>query len=148
MATKPQITGNRPNMASNKKPKLNPAVAQVEQMFAPTADLDPFRDIKYVGDLEKDAAAEMVAMSTGFKERAQQEAARFELATDSEFWFAVAFQSREQKEAFLAAMQWLQNGDKYLNGVALADQMGIDIPQVQLPKPKRVSKRLLELVRK
>lgn len=130
------------------KPKLNPAVAQVEQMFAPSAEIDPLKDIEYTNDLEKDASAEVEAMSTGFSQRAKQEADRFQLATDSEFWFAVAFQSREQKEAFLSAMQWIANGDKYLNGVALADQMGIELPEVNLPKPKGVSKRLLGLIRK
>lgn len=78
--------------------------------------------------------------------RMEQE--RFQLATDTEFWFSVYFQSREQKEAFLQALSWLANGDKYLNGLELAEAMGIKLPEVNLPKPRPFNRKLLNLVKR
>lgn len=98
---------------------------------------DPLADIEYAGDMEQDSQAEASAMLAGFKERAKQERDRYTLATDSEFWFAVGFQSRAQKEAFLATMQWLEYGDKYLNGCHIAEDAGIKLPQVKLSNPTR-----------
>lgn len=112
---------------------------------------DPFADIDYAGDSYEDTAtAEASAMLTGFRDRAKREQDRFTLATDSEFWFAIGFQSREQKELFLRAMDWLQYGDKYLNGCHIAEDSKIDLPKVDLPNPtkKPIDKRLAALALK
>lgn len=109
---------------------------------------DPFADIDYeIGNIEATAQAESSAILDGFRERAKREAERFTLATDSEFWFAIGFQSREQKEVFLAAMQWLGYGDKYLNGCHIAEDSGIKLPQVKLSDPtkKPVDRKLKTL---
>lgn len=97
---------------------------------------DPLASVEYGQGIEADTEHELSALLTGFKERAKQEQERFELATDSEFWFAVCFQSREQKEAFLQALEWLTLGDKYLDGTAIARLMGIELPKVSLSNKK------------
>ena len=108
---------------------------------------DPFAEVDFDGDLEQDIATETSVLLQGFKDRAKQEAERFELATDTEFWFAVGFKSREQKELFLQAMNWLQYGDKYLDGNRIARKAGIGLPEVKLSNPtKRVDKKLIKLV--
>ncbi len=117
-------------------------------LFTPEPGENTLADVKSGGDIETDAAAEVKILSDTFSGRAKLEQARFELATDSEFWFAVYFQNREQKEIFLKFMDWFETGDKYLNGLALAEELGIELPLVKLPKPKRVSRRLKKLVRK
>lgn len=68
-----------------------------------------------------------------FRARHREEAGRFEQTTDSEHWFAVCFDSREQKEAFLRALKWAQavEADKYLNGVALAAKIGVTLPEAK-----------------
>lgn len=112
---------------------------------------DPFANIDYsTGNIEEQSTKEASALLSSFKQRAQQEEARFTLATDSEFWFAIGFQSRDQKEAFLQAMEWLEHGDKYLNGLDVAEQMGIEIEPIQLPDPtkRRVDRKLRRLTRK
>ena len=78
-----------------------------------------------------EAEAALGEIERGFRERRKTEAKRFEDATDSEFWFAVCFDSREQKEAFLKALQWTlaaDGADKYLDGVALARKLGLQLP--------------------
>ena len=99
---------------------------------------NPLDTVDYsAGDPETNSQEEASALLDGFRERANREAERFTLATDSEFWFAIGFQSREQKEVFLAAMQWLGYGDKYLNGCHIAEDSGIKLPQVKLADPTK-----------
>lgn len=90
---------------------------------------DPLADVEYTNDLAKDAASEMSALEEGFKSRAQKERDRFQKATDSEFWFAVCFTSREEKEAFLKAAKVNKKfmGDKYIDGRKLAQILGIEM---------------------
>lgn len=85
------------------------------------------------GDIEVDSLADLDAVQRGFRERAKNEDKRFELVVDSEYWFAVCFQSRAQKERFLMAMKWIELGDKYLDGQEVARLMGVDLPAEQVP---------------
>jgi hypothetical protein len=84
------------------------------------------------GDPEVDARATLDAVSEGFRARMRDEANRFRDSTDSEFWFAVCFQSREQKEAFLGALKVLLHGDKYVDGQVLAEALGIALPKADV----------------
>ncbi|USX56337.1 hypothetical protein [Lentzea sp. HUAS12] len=79
------------------------------------------------GDLAADAGAELDTLAIGFRERTKREDERFRLATDSEFWFALCFKSREDKEAFLKYAGLMHIGDKYLDGHAAAALLGVDL---------------------
>ncbi|CRK55443.1 hypothetical protein [Alloactinosynnema sp. L-07] len=89
---------------------------------------DPLADVDYTGDLETDSTAELDALAKGFRERTKREDDRFRLATDSEYWFAVCFKTREDKEAFLRAARLMAVGDKYLDGYAVARTLAIEMP--------------------
>ncbi len=89
---------------------------------------DPLGGVEYTGDLATDAAAELDALAIGFRERTKREEERFRLATDSEFWFALCFTSREEKDAFLHAARLFHIGDKYLDGRAAAAVLGVTMP--------------------
>lgn len=86
---------------------------------------DPLADVDYSGDLAADSTAELTAMQAAYRQRAKAEANRFRTATDSEYWVAVCFKTREDKERFLAAAGLLDYGDKYLDGYIAAKQLGI-----------------------
>lgn len=98
------------------------------------AGLDPILDekspfsYKSSGKIQTDYPKEKSAILEAFKRRGEVEAKRRRLATDSEYWACVVFQSREQKEAFLAAMNWAKYGDKYLDGKRIAKDAGINLP--------------------
>lgn len=77
---------------------------------------DPLGEVEYSGNLAQDAAAELTALEQGYRDRAKQESNRFRDATDSEYWFAVCFKTRAEKEAFLSKYKLDQLGDKYLDG--------------------------------
>ena len=66
-----------------------------------------------------------------FGKRTKREDERFRLAADSEYWFALCFKTREDKDAFLAAARMLPIGDKYLDGYAVARVLGIPMPTDQ-----------------
>ncbi len=90
---------------------------------------DPLADVEYTGDLATDSTAELDALARGFRERTAREDERFRLATDSEYWFALCFKSREEKDAFLRAARLVHLGDKYLDGRAAASTLGVDLPE-------------------
>lgn len=85
------------------------------------------------GNPEADSEADLDAVQEGFRNRAKQESDRFALATDSEYWACVCFQSREQKERFLAALNILEFGDKYLDGQLVAERLGVKLPAADVP---------------
>jgi hypothetical protein len=107
---------------------------------------DPIGPIDYPGTADGDTAATLGAVGKAFKERAAQERKRFQNATDSEYWFAVVFETRAQKEAFLKAMKWIKGGDKYLDGIKLAELEGVDLPAAEVPYvPAKPDRKLDEL---
>ena len=85
------------------------------------------------GNAEKDSAADLDAVQQGFRKRAADEGKRFALATDSEYWACICFQTREQKESFLVALDILKFGDRYLDGQAVAKQLGVALPKADVP---------------
>lgn len=93
----------------------------------------PFDNIEYTGNDATDAKAEFNEAQKAFAERNRKEQERFRLATDSEYWCCLVFQTREQKEAFLSTMKWIRHGDKYIDGVKVAREMGVEIPAAQVP---------------
>jgi hypothetical protein len=81
------------------------------------------------------------------KAAAQQEQAVFLENVDSEYWCCLCFQTRAQKDEFLARMGWADLGDKYLDGLAIAQKQGLKLEAKTPPVRKRnVSKRWREFV--
>lgn len=94
---------------------------------APERGPDPLAGVEYTESEETNAKLELNAMQLAFKARREREAQRFENATDSEFWFAVCFKTREQKEKFLQLAQLIELGDKYLDGEKVAEVLNIKL---------------------
>lgn len=93
--------------------------------------------------------AEVSEVLKRFKEGAKAAERRFVDNTDSEYWICLGFQNRAQKEEFLRMTGLIELGDKYLDGVAAADVLGVELTVETPPVPKfKVDKKLLKLVRK
>mgnify|MGYP003353035516 CR=1 FL=1 len=109
----------------------------------------PYDNIEYTGNDEQDTAQEFNEMQKGFMERNKAEQERFRLATDSEYWCCLVFQSREQKEQFLQAMKWMVHGDKYIDGVKVAKSLNVELNSVKVPyntsEGKSVTQNLKDL---
>lgn len=105
-----------------------PQSLKIQDLKRSDPEPDPLEKVNYTGNTEEDAKAELNALQQGFKDRAKNEAQRFKQATDTEYWFAVCFSSREEKESFLKAIGLGKRGDpdKYLVGRQLAALLGIE----------------------
>lgn len=105
--------------------KIHKSSAATDVLQPP--DPDPLAGVEYTGDLEVDALTELDAIQVAFRDRRRQEERRFKQATDSEFWVAICFESREQKESFLRNAALSDLGDKYLDGTRVAQALGVDL---------------------
>lgn len=92
---------------------------------------------------EVESEEEMSEVLSGFKDRAARENQRNTDATDSEFWFCVCFQTREQKDEFLVKSGLMPMGDKYLDGLAVAEHLNIPIEAETPTMPKLKTDRTL-----
>lgn len=88
---------------------------------------DPLADVEYSGNLQDDSRAELTALQRAYRQRAKDEATRFRAATDSEYWVALCFTSRGEKESFLAQAGLTHLGDKYIDGRAAARVFNVDL---------------------
>ncbi|WP_245617247.1 hypothetical protein [Amycolatopsis taiwanensis] len=116
-----QLAGSAAPMGGSNEDLL----AQLNQEPEP----DPLAEVDYTGDLPEDSRRELTALQQGFRDRAKREAERFRLATDSEYWIAVCFKSREDKERFLRNAGLLAIGDKYMDGYAVARVLGVPMDE-------------------
>lgn len=99
---------------------------------------DPLAGIKFEDKIEPDCIAEMNAVVKGFQENDAKRRAYYRQIFDTEYFVAVCFQSREQKEEFLAKSGLSQFGqDKYLDGRKVARHLGVELT------PNNVSQRPL-----
>lgn len=91
---------------------------------------NPLDAVPDTDDAENDTKGMMSAALAAFKTQAKNEEKVFKDNTDTEYWFAVCFQNREQKEAFLTATGLIGHGDKYLDGQYVAKKLGVTLPVV------------------
>lgn len=124
-----------------------PSMAQMNAKPLP----NPFdsMDVSDDASLEEIGEAEDKVIDDSFKairEGREKQRQAIQLANDAEYWFAVYFQTREQKEAFLKAVKWFEHGDKYLDGRWLAKKFNVELPPRPGPyKVGRLDKKLTDL---
>jgi hypothetical protein len=91
-------------------------------------------------DRQKAAAEEIAALSDHFKaikENDKKMRAQRDDTMDSEFWIAICFQNRAQKEEFLRLVKFPKTiGDKYLDGMKVAKILGVKLTTPVPPKRK------------
>lgn len=135
------------------KPGAMPALAPLPKMktlaeleLEATNPLDRNNE-RYTGDAEHDALLDMEVIEDEFAAihaARKQQAEAVELANDSEFWFCMYFQTREQKEAFVKHFGFAT--DKYIDGQEAARQLGIELPARPAPyKVGRIDAKLAKL---
>ena len=122
-----------PKMTAKAKPKASTPQPVAVQIVEP-ANLSAEREIS--------------ALKAAFIERSDKENARYTQAVDSEYWFAVCFQSREQKNEFLKASGLHLWGNKYIDGKHVAAKLKITLP-ASLPSKslKKLDPKLSALVK-
>ena len=126
LPAKPKFS--RKNSAVNTRPSFSRKADPHADLLAETVE-------NSTGNPEIDAAEQEAAMLAALnnKELKKAIADKIKLTTDSEYWAAVCFETRAQKEAFLKALDVFRQGDKYLDGLEVARRMGIELPSGDFP---------------
>lgn len=115
--------------------KKHPTISSLLPKLPPLAALGGQEKSDPVERAEK-AVAVLTEQQQQAKDARKAELARIRTITDSEYWIALCWESREQKDAFLKAVGLFDYGDKYLDGRLFAEAMGIE-----MPKPKKSKMR-------
>lgn len=118
------------------EPKASSAVERAKQRANEIAAKIAARQKSNAAALEpaeESSKRELSELEAAFKRRAEAEQERFMLATDSEYWVAICFQSRDQKEQFLRALDLIRHGDKYLDGWTVAKKLGVQLDRADVP---------------
>lgn len=109
---------------------------------------NPLDTLDYPGDLEDDAKAEVGAMLAHILAEKKARRDAYRVMVDHEYWVCVCFQSRDQKEEFLDKAKWRDLGEKYIDGLALAKRLKVDVQPIPLnaKAPPKTPKSLREEV--
>ncbi len=137
---RPQV--QRPQKAAIQRPlrvPLGMMAPDFDTLFESDNDAG-LEDLPDLGDPEENATREVDIVLDELLAQRRQQKERWRITNDDEFWVAVCFQSRQQKEDFLRLAGWEQFGDKYLDGLRLAAHIGVSIEPILLEKPKAVKK--------
>lgn len=137
----PPAAGARSPSSSVRRPRSS--------AFEPAPD--PIDEDKFPGDLQGDADHTLDSVQSGFRERMAAEAARFKRATDASYYFVVVCETGAQADVLLDALGGERKaGDLFVDGRAVADHLGVDLPKADLVprKAPKIDPRLSRLVRR
>lgn len=117
--------------------KKTPAESAVEEIEAVNLEQLEAEGFEAVSEIEK-----------SFRERMKQENSRFRDMCDTEYWFAVCFTSREQRNEFLEKIG-IDPELKYIDGreMAKAFRKSIKTPDLEFAQIRPFDKEYLKRVR-
>lgn len=151
MAKKPIIERTKIGIGSG-KPKLT-SVGAGEQRpvfdslfggFPAEQTPNPLIKLPEQEDPEEAATQEVSAALQHILDEKKLRRDQYRTMVDHEFWVAVCFQNREQKEEFLQKTGLIDLGDKYIDGLQVAERLNVDIQPINLPiKSVRAAPKLL-----
>lgn len=129
-----KITIKKPAKIKNKKPGKNKP--DFESLFDPDNFENPLDDLEYPEDFGEMAEVEISAALQRILDEKKALREKYRVNVDAEYFLVVCFQCRDQKEEFLDKAGWEHVGDKYLDGLEVADEMGIELKVYELDMTK------------
>lgn len=137
---KPIIKPSKPSISKNTTPSIRQTKSKgkglppnFNSLFS--ADVQsPVEGMTYTDDPETDAKEEISRTLQALRENEKLRRNQYTEMVDTEFWCAICFQSRGQKDEFLEKLGLLRHGDKYLDGLFVARVLGVDIKPVLLER--------------
>lgn len=101
------------------------------------ADENPLESLpEYDGSIQESADREMSAVEAEIEANRAASAERFRIGTDEGYYLVMCFQTTEQKEQFLERAGWQDMGDKYINGLEVAQKLGVNIDVIPIEPRK------------
>ena len=127
------------------RPKMAPRGMmwpEFDTLFEPD-DENPLDDLPDGGDIEENVDAELAVTLDTLLTNKKGKNEAYRIANDDEFWLAICFQSEEQKFRFLELSGWIALGDKYIDGLKVAQRLNLAVEPIAMPKPKmtRISRK-------
>lgn len=127
------------------RPKMAPRGMmwpEFDTLFEPD-DENPLDDLPDGGDIEENVDAELAVTLDTLLTNKKGKNEAYRIANDDEFWLAICFQSEEQKFQFLELSGWIALGDKYIDGLKVAQRLTLAVEPIAMPKPKmtRISRK-------
>ncbi len=105
-----------------------------DSLFDPAGIRNPLAKLQDTGDMTENAEQEISAALAAIKAEKKQRRDQYRVLTDPNFYLVVCFQSTDQKDEFLEKSGWAAEGTKYLDGLELAGQLGVDVQPINLPR--------------
>lgn len=99
--------------------------------------------------VESETLDELSEVEKSFRERMANENKRFRDMCDTEYWVAVCFTNREQKEEFLRSLD-LPIEEKYIDGREMARKINraIKTPDLKFAKISKPNKSLMDRIKR
>ena len=96
------------------------------------------------GRMLEELREEAEGVRTAGASRLREEQADRREWREPEYWFAVAFESRAQKLAVLAALGLPVHEDKYISGTDLIRALKLPVPELERPRHRMKSGKVWE----
>lgn len=141
---KTQINGKKPKIGSVTLGEQRPVFDSLFGAFPAEPTPNPLAKLELDGSPEDRAEGEVSAVLQHILDEKKLRRDQYRTMLDHEFWVALCFQNREQKERFLELVGWTDLGDKYIDGLKVAERLDVPIEPENLPlKDVRPAPKLL-----
>lgn len=104
-------------------------------LFSHPGGPNPLDELPDGGGIEENVALELGESLRRILEEKKQLRDMYRVHNDANYYAVLVFQSEEQKGQFLALTGWGHPDDKFINGLQVADKIGIEIEPIFLPRP-------------
>ena len=102
-------------------------------------DINPLDELEYPDDPSEMAEEEIGEVLQRILDQKAALKEKYRVNFDPEYYFVVCFQCRDQKEEFIQKAGWDIDGDKYIDGLELADELEIELTVYELENKVGVS---------
>lgn len=138
------LGGKKTKLTSVTPGEQRPVFDSLFGAFPAEATPNPLKDLDLDGTPEERADQEISAALQHILDEKKLRRDQYRTMVDHEFWCAICFQNREQKERFLSLLGLTDLGEKYLDGLKVAERLNVDIEPINLPiKDVRPAPKLL-----
>ena len=120
-----------------KKTKLDgrKAAPNFRSLFTPERGPNPLDALPDGGGIEENVENELSETLRLILEEKKQLRDMYRVQNDPNYYAVLVFQSEEQKGQFLALTGWGHPDDKFINGLQVADKIGVEIEPIFVPRP-------------
>lgn len=105
-----------------------------DSMFDSTGIDSPIQTRSLDDGLTAVADGEISDVLKAIKAEKKQRRDDYRVITNPNYYTVVVFQSTDQRDEFLEKAGWLPYGEKYIDGLALAQHLGVDVQPINLPR--------------